>query len=114
MNENAPIDLFDLMSRWDVEAKAIPSYVRRHVASLSATDRRDLYVRRSVLNRILEELRDTMAGMTATYRGIIDGVVVIEADNEDECWARVHDEGTVEFKLCTTWVLTDAAIEHQK
>jgi hypothetical protein len=55
-----------------------------------------------------------MAGMTAHYRGVVDGVVVIEADTEEECWAIVHSEGTVEFKLCTDWVLTDSAIAHQK
>ena len=81
---------------------------------MSATERRNLLVRRTVLNQVIEELRDVMAGMSAHYRGIVDGVVIIESDNEEDCWAAVHSAGTVEFKLCTDWALTDAAIAHQK
>jgi hypothetical protein len=114
MNTHAPTDLFDLMSRWDVEAKTIPSFLRRKARTLSESQRRNLLIRRSVLNRVLEEMRNAMAGMTAHYRGVVDGVVVIEADTEEECWAIVHNEGTVEFQLCTAWVLTDSAIAHQK
>jgi len=114
MTNHAPTDLFDLMSRWDTEAKTIPSFLQRKADSLSESQRRNLLIRRNLLNRLLEELRDAMTEMTAHYRGIIDGVVVIEAETEEECWARVHDAGTVEFKLCTGWALTDSAIEHEK
>lgn len=114
MNTHAPADLFDLMSRWDVEAKAIPAYLLRKGSALPESERRNLLVRRTVLIRLIEELRDVMAGMSAHYRGIVDGVVVIEADTEEACWAVVHDEGTVEFNLCAGWFPTDASLAHEK
>jgi hypothetical protein len=114
MNTHPPEDLFDLMSRWDIEAKEIPAYLLRQGAALSASDRNNLLVRRAVLIRLVKELRDTMAGMAVRYRGVVNGQVWIEADTEEECWAKVKDQGTVEFRLCSHWVLTDSAIEHQK
>lgn len=107
-------DLFELLMRWDVEAKEIPAYLARMGTVLSVSTRRSLLVRRAVLLRVMRELRDTMAGMSVRYRGVIDGVVIIESESEDACWARVKNAGTVEFKLCTAWGPTDAAIAHQK
>jgi hypothetical protein len=52
--------------------------------------------------------------MRVNYRGLVDGVVVITAATEEECWAKVGDAGTVEFELCTHWAPTDSAIEHGK
>ena len=113
MNEMIP-DLFDLIARWDVEATtAIPMYLKRNAGKLSDSERRALLERRMTLKRAILELRDMMAAMIVSYRGIINGVVVIEAGTEEECWAKVGDEGTVEFKLSTTWVPTDNAIAHQ-
>lgn len=109
---NAHTDLFDLMSRWDVEANVIPSYLMRR-RNLSQAERHDLLVRRATLVRVVEELRDAMAAMPACYRGLVDGKVVIEANTEEECWAVVHDAGTVEFQLCTVWAPTDNALEHR-
>lgn len=107
-------DLFDLLSRWDVEVNEIPAYLNRMGARLSSTDRHNLLVRRGVLKRVMGELRDAMAEMEVTYRGVVQGVVIVYADTEDKCWAVVHDEGTVEFKLGTHWAPTDNAIAHQK
>lgn len=114
MNTRAHTDLFDLIARWDVEVKTIPEYLLRQGSAIAESERRNLLVRRAVLKRVIEELRDVMVGMTVRYRGIVDGVVIIEADTEEECWAAVHDAGTVEFKLGTDWMLTDSAIAHQK
>lgn len=114
MNAQTPEDLFDLMSRWDDEARSIPSYLLAQGNRLPATMRRDLLARHAILKRLVVELRDALAGMAVRYRGIVDGVVVIESDSEDECWARVGSRGTVEFTLFTKWLLTDSAIEHQK
>lgn len=114
MNEQAPEDLFDLMQRWDIEAKEIPSFILRQGTALSGQQRSDLLMRRAMLKRVLMELRDAMATMTATYRGVVNGVVIIETDNEQDCWRAVGDSGTVEFSLGTHWALTDSAIEHQK
>lgn len=113
MNDAIP-DLFELMSRWDVEAKAIPLYLMKQGAALPQSDRVGLLERRRTLKRATHQLRDILAGMIASYRGVIDGVVVIEADNEDDCWKGVGDRGTVEFKLCTGWALTDSAIAHKR
>lgn len=100
------------MSRWDFETKEIPSYLLRQGPALSATQRRDLLVRRATLKRVIEELRDAMGKMSVRYRGIVNGVVIIESDTEEECWAAVGDRGTVEFTLTTHWALTDSAIAH--
>lgn len=113
MNEMLP-DLFELLSRWDVEATtAIPLYLKRQAGKISEAERRGLLERRMTLKRVVLELRDMMAAMIVTYRGVVDGVVVIEAGTEDECWAAVGDRGTVEFKLSTHWAPTDSAIAHQ-
>lgn len=112
MNEKAPEDLFDLMQRWDIEQKEIPSFILRQGPALSAKQRSDLLMRRAMLKRVLTELRDAMVQMTATYRGVVDGVVMIESDSEDECWKAVGDRGTVHFTLSTHWAPTDSAIEH--
>lgn len=114
MNTQTPIDLFDLMSRWDIEAKEIPAFILRQGANLSDTDRKNLMARRVVLRRVVEELRDAMHYMTAEYRGLVDGVVTVYAETEDDCWRVVGDAGTVEFKLCTSWEPTDNAIAHSK
>lgn len=102
------------MSRWDIEAKEIPAYMLRQGSALNAEQRRDLLVQRRLLNRLIGELRDAMHEMTVTYRGVVKGRVIIEASTEEECWAAVGDEGTVEFQLHTNWALTDSAIEHEK
>lgn len=102
------------MSRWDIEAKEIPAYMLRQGPALSSGQRHDLLVQRRLLNRLIEELRDAMHEMSVTYRGVVDGKVIIEASTEEECWVVVGDRGTVEFKLCTAWELTDSAIEHEK
>lgn len=112
MIAQTPEDLFELMSRWDVEAKEIPSYLAR--TELAPSKRRALLVRRVTLIRAIKELRDAMATMRVHYRGLVNGVVIITANTEEECWAKVGDEGTVEFELCTHWALTDSAIEHEK
>jgi len=112
MNDTIP-DLFELMSRWDVEAKAIPLYLTRQGAKLSQSDRVGLLERRRTIQRMMVELRDMMATMAVSYQGIVDDAVVVEADNEDECWKRVGDKGTVQFKLCTAWAPTDSAIAHE-
>src|SRR6476620_4510639 len=112
MNDTLP-DLFELMSRWDVEVSAIPMYLRRQGAKLSQSDRQGLLERRRVLRQAILELRDAMSAMIVHYRGLIDGAVVIEAPTEEECWARVGDRGVVEFQLATHWALTDSAIAHQ-
>lgn len=114
MNEQAPEDLFDLMQRWDIEAKEIPSFILRQGEAMPAAKRSDLLMRRAMLKRCLMELRDAMVEMTVTYRGVVNGVVIIETDNEEDCWKAVGDSGTVEFSLSTHWALTDSAIEHQK
>ena len=102
------------MSRWDIEAKEIPAFLLRQGSALSETTRKELLCQRRFLQRVLEELRDAMTEMTVEYRGIVDGVVVVEASTEDECWKVVGDRGTVEFRLSTHWALTDSAIEHEK
>lgn len=102
------------MSRWDIEAKEIPAFVLRQGPALKEETRRDLLVQRRLLNRLIQELRDAMREMTVTYRGVVNGKVIIEASTEEECWAAVGDEGTVEFSLSTHWALTDSAIEHEK
>jgi hypothetical protein len=114
MNEQTPEDLFDLMQRWDIEAKEIPSFILRQGSSLDDKKRSDLLMRRAMLKRVLMELRDAMATMNVTYRGVVNNVVIIETDNEEDCWKAVGDSGTVEFSLGTHWALTDSAIEHQK
>jgi hypothetical protein len=114
MNAQTPEDLFDLMSRWDDEARNIPAYLLSRGASLPALDRKNLLVRHAILKKLVVELRDALAGMAVRYRGVIDGVVYIESDNEDDCWARVGDRGTVEFTLLTKWLPTDSAIAHEK
>jgi hypothetical protein len=55
-----------------------------------------------------------MHEMTVTYRGVVNGKVIVETSTEEEAWAAVGDEGTVEFSLSTSWELTDSAIEHEK
>lgn len=102
------------MSRWDIEAKEIPAFMLRQGPALSAEQRRELLVQRRLLNRLIEELRDAMREMTVTYRGVVNGTVIIEASTEEECWKAVGDQGTVEFILCTHWALTDSAIAHEK
>lgn len=113
MTNNAHDDLFDLMSRWDVEVKTIPAYLLRQGTALTATERRDLLMRRAVLRKAIVELRDAMASMTSRYRGLIDGHVVVEAATEDEVWSVVHDQGVVEFCLMTDWLQTDRSVDHQ-
>ncbi len=110
---NAHDDLFDLMTRWDVEAKAIPAYLLRRGTELSRSERTELLVRMHVLKKLTEELRDAMAKMAARYRGVIDGDVVVEATTEDKVWAIVHDQGVVEFSLMTDWLPTDRSIQHR-
>lgn len=112
MNTQAPGDLFDLIARWDVEAKTIPSYLVRQGSALTESERKQLMYRRTILKRLIVELRDAMHGMTVHYRGLVNGEVVIESDNEEACWAGVGNRGTVEFLLCTDWVPTDSAIAH--
>lgn len=102
------------MSRWDIEAKEIPAYMLRQGSNLDEDTRRALLVQRRLLNRLIEELRDAMHEMTVTYRGVVNGVVIVETSTEEEAWAAVGDEGTVEFSLSTAWALTDSAIEHEK
>jgi hypothetical protein len=114
MNAQTPEDLFDLMSRWDEEARNIPTYLLSQGHKLNAADRRNLLVRHALLKKLVVELRDALAGMAVRYRGTIDGVVYIESDNEDDCWARVGDRGTVEFTLLTKWLPTDSAMAHGK
>jgi hypothetical protein len=111
---HTPKDLFNLMSRWDIEAKEIPAYMMRQGPALNAERRRELLVQRRLLNRLIEELRDAMHEMTVTYRGVVNGEVIIETSTEEEAWKAVGDKGTVEFKLCTAYALTDSAIEHEK
>ena len=111
MNDILP-DLFELMSRWDVEVSAIPLYLTRQGAKLSQADRLGLLERRRVLRNAILELRDAMAAMIVRYRGLVDGVVIIESPSEEECWTRVGDAGTVEFQLSTHWAPTDNAIAH--
>lgn len=113
-NAHTPEDLFDLMSRWDEEAKAIPAYLVAQGTRMSAADRKNLLVRRSILKRLVVDLRDVLAGMAVRYRGVVDGEVVIESEHEEDCWVRVGDEGTVEFTLLTKWLPTDSAIAHNK
>lgn len=113
-NAHTPEDLFDLMSRWDVEAKEIPHFLMRMGSRLTPRERDALLVRRALLKRLTEELRDAMAAMAVRYRGIVDGQVLVEADTEDECWAVVHDHGVVEFSLSTHWVPTDRSMAHKK
>jgi hypothetical protein len=112
MTNNAQDDLFDLMSRWDVEVKTIPAYLLRQGTALTSAERRDLLIRRAVLKKAMVELRDAMANMAARYRGKIDGDVVVEATTEDEVWAVVHDQGVVEFCLMTEWAETDRSVDH--
>jgi hypothetical protein len=112
--KHTPKDLFNLMSRWDIEAKEIPAYMLRQGPALTQERRRELLVQRRLLNRLNEELRDAMHEMTVTYRGVVNGKVIIEASTEEECWKAVGDKGTVEFTLSTHWALTDSAIEHEK
>ena len=76
MTNNAQDDLFDLMSRWDVEVKTIPAYLLRQGTALNRSERHDLMIRRAVLKKAMIELRDAMANMAARYRGIIDGDVI--------------------------------------
>jgi hypothetical protein len=114
MNKHAPEDLFDLMSRWDDESRNIPAYLLSRGASLPASDRKSLLVRHAILKRLVVELRDALAGMAVRYRGIVNGEVIIESEHEEDCWARVGDEGTVEFTLLTKWLPTDSAIAHDK
>jgi len=102
------------MSRWDIEAKEIPAFLLRQGSALNATQRKELLLRRTFLNRVLQELRDAMLEMPVEYRGIVDGVVVIEASTEDECWKAIGNRGVVEFRLSTNWALTDNAIAHEK
>jgi hypothetical protein len=109
---DTPEDLFDLMSRWDIEAKEIPAFILRQGPVLSQTQRKDLLMRRAMLKRLITELRDAMREMDVHYRGLVNGVVVITADTEEECWAAVGDDGTVQFNLSTGWAPTDSAIEH--
>ena len=114
MNVNdTPEDLFDLMSRWDIEAKEIPAFILRQGAALSQHQRKDLLMRRAMLKRLVTELRDSMGAMDVHYRGLVNGVVVVTAKTEEECWAAVGDEGTVQFSLSTAWAPTDSAIEHE-
>lgn len=112
MTNNAHDDLFDLLSRWDVEVKTIPAYLLRQGTALTTTERRDLLMRRAVLKKAIVELRDAMANMAVRYRGLIDGDVVVEATTEDEVWAVVHDEGVVQFCLQTDWAETDRSVDH--
>jgi hypothetical protein len=112
MTNNAQDDLFDLMSRWDVEVKTIPAYLLRQGTALTNAERRDLLIRRAVLKKAMVELRDAMANMAARYRGKIDGDVVVEAATEDEVWAVVRDRGVVEFCLMTEWAETDRSVDH--
>ena len=114
MNNAHTPDLFDLMSRWDVEAKEIPHFLLRMGSRLSSRERDALLVRRATLKRLTEELRDAMAAMAVRYRGIVNGRVLVEANTEDECWAVVHDQGVVEFQMSTTWIPTDRSIAHEK
>lgn len=113
MNTSAQGDLFDLIARWDVEAKTIPSYLLRQGSAVTESERKNLLVRRTVIKRLMLELREAMAGMAVHYRGLVNGKVVIEAETEEACWAGVGDDGTVEFQLCTVWLPTDNAIAHQ-
>ena len=113
MTNNAQDDLFDLMSRWDVEAKTIPAYLLRQGNAISSTERRDLMMRRAVLKKAVVELRDAMANMAVRYRGIVNGDVVVEAATEDEVWAVVHNAGVVQFSLMTDWAETDRSIDHR-
>lgn len=113
MNTQAPGDLFDLIARWDVEVKTIPSYLMRQGSGLTESERRDLLARRTTLQRVILELREVMQGMTVRYRGLVGEQVVIESETEESCWARVGDAGTVEFELCTVWIPTDRAIAHK-
>ena len=113
MTNNAQDDLFDLMSRWDVEVKTIPAYLLRQGTALNRSERHDLMIRRAVLKKAMIELRDAMANMAARYRGIIDGDVVVEAATEDEVWAVVRDQGVIEFCLMTEWAETDRSIDHR-
>lgn len=113
MNENTPKGLFDLLSRWNLEVQEIPEYVRRKGDNITDRERRGLLIRRDVLRRVATELRDAMADMPVRYRGRIEGVVIIEGDTEEECWAAVKGAGVVEFKLSTDWLLTDASIQHE-
>lgn len=80
---------------------------------MTATQRKDLLIRRTLLKRLVVELRDAMGEMVVHYRGLVNGVEVITANTEEECWAAVGDEGTVQFSLSTNWAATDSAIEHE-
>ena len=112
MNTQAT-SLFDLIERWSVEVSVIPSYVNsKRGAKLTTQERMALLVRRSTIKRLILELRRTMANMTVTYRGIRDGVVVVEASTEEECWAVMNGSGVVEFSLSTEWLQTEASILH--
>ena len=102
------------MSRWDIEAKEIPAFMLRQGPALSAQQRHDLLVQKRLLNRLIEELRDAMHEMSVTYRGVVNGKVIIEASTEEEGWAAVGDEGTVEITLSTACELTASAIEHEE